>query len=435
MAEVRTTSSTGGQKGVKLARFDLIPIGPLTQLAEHFGVGASKYANHQWRNGYEWSKSYAALLRHLTAFWAGEDYDVCSNDPEGCSHVDVDGNPFVAVREDACFNHTGSHHMAAVAWHAFALMEFAARFPEHDDRYVASNALETEEDCCASHDEEDGDGSIYFAPVGTTELGPEWQNLGYIDGDDPGIFGKPDEKPLEDEPRFTATTFLPNAEVTLQHDALNPETYRLLIRPQPSDLHLFGGTNAYDEPEPPAEEPESIFGGPRAEGFMTRILDDLIARMGGGASAGIFAAETEVEWKDPEPKALEAATDALAKLQERGEAIFAPFPKVDITQFVDQVNDEVRMLAALTASPTLVEIVDATEARLRETYYALSGYGMPARFIAGVDIEDTSPEDPTRSFEEPELEEPTTTAAPSWLQRLVDPQRHEVWRGDLHPRG
>ena len=135
MAETRTTSSTGGEKGVKLGRFDLIPVGPLTELAEHYGVGASKYANHQWRRGYEWSKSYAALLRHLTAFWDGYDYDVCSNDPDGCSHVDQDGNPFVAVRENACFNHTGSHHLAAVAWHAFCLLEFKDKFPEHDDRY------------------------------------------------------------------------------------------------------------------------------------------------------------------------------------------------------------------------------------------------------------------------------------------------------------
>lgn len=136
MTETRTTSSTGGQKGVKLARFDLIPVGALTELAEHYGVGATKYANHQWRNGYEWSKSYAALMRHLTAFWAGFDYDVCSNDPKGCSHVDTEGNPFVAAREDACFNHTGSHHMAAVAWHAFALLEYKDTHVAHDDRYT-----------------------------------------------------------------------------------------------------------------------------------------------------------------------------------------------------------------------------------------------------------------------------------------------------------
>jgi len=144
VAEVRTKSSTGGEKGVKLARFDLLPVGPLTELAEHYGVGASKYANHQWRQGYEWSKSYSALMRHLTAFWAGLDYDVCSNDPEGCSQVDLEGKAFVAVREDACFNHTGSHHMAAVAWHSFLLLEFKDAHQQHDDRYVDSNALETD---------------------------------------------------------------------------------------------------------------------------------------------------------------------------------------------------------------------------------------------------------------------------------------------------
>lgn len=133
--EIRTTSSTGGQKGVKLERHDLIPAGPLKALAEHYGVGALKYDNHQWRQGYELSKSYAALQRHTTEWLAGRSYDVCSNDPDGCSHVDMDGNPFVSPREDACFNHTGSHHMVAAAWHAFGILELESHFPEHDDRW------------------------------------------------------------------------------------------------------------------------------------------------------------------------------------------------------------------------------------------------------------------------------------------------------------
>jgi hypothetical protein len=106
-SEVRTTSRTGGEKGVKDARFDLIPIGALTQLAEHYGVGAKKYDDNQWRKGYEWSKSYAALQRHLTAWWAGEDID----------------------------DETGSSHVAAVAWHAFTLLTFIAEHPDFDDRY------------------------------------------------------------------------------------------------------------------------------------------------------------------------------------------------------------------------------------------------------------------------------------------------------------
>ena len=136
MPETRTTSSTGGQKGVKLERHDLIPQGPLQELAVHFGRGAMKYDEHQWRAGYEWSKSYSALARHLAAFWAGLDFDVCSNEPENCKHEDSEGNPFSTGLPDTCYNHTGSHHMVCVAWHAFVILEFKDRFPEYDDRYV-----------------------------------------------------------------------------------------------------------------------------------------------------------------------------------------------------------------------------------------------------------------------------------------------------------
>lgn len=130
MPEVRTTSSTGGQKGTKLARFDLIPVYSLTRLAEHFGKGARKYDDHQWRKGYEWSKSYSAIQRHLTAWWNGQDLDVCSNEPDNCVHREGE-----TYEPDTCYNHTGSHHVDAVMWHAFVLREFVERFPDHDDRY------------------------------------------------------------------------------------------------------------------------------------------------------------------------------------------------------------------------------------------------------------------------------------------------------------
>ena len=106
VGEVRTVSSTGGEKGVKPARFDLIPVGPLTTLAIHYGKGAEKYDDHNWAKGYEWSKAYASLMRHATQFWGGEDIDPETNTP----------------------------HMAAVAFHAFTLMEYAERHREFDDR-------------------------------------------------------------------------------------------------------------------------------------------------------------------------------------------------------------------------------------------------------------------------------------------------------------
>jgi hypothetical protein len=112
--------NTGGEKASKLARFDLIPAQPLWDLAEHFGKGARKYADRNWERGYKWSLSFTALLRHLWSWWMGEDYDVCGPDCEA-----------------GCTKHTGSHHLTAVAWHAFALREFTLRYPEGDDRPMA----------------------------------------------------------------------------------------------------------------------------------------------------------------------------------------------------------------------------------------------------------------------------------------------------------
>lgn len=105
--ETRTTSATGGQKGVKPERFDLLPPEALAVVARHYGVGAAKYGEHNWRKGHEWSKAYAAMQRHLHAWLGGEDLD-----PE-----------------------TGSPHLAAVVAHALTLLTFSKEHPEFDDRF------------------------------------------------------------------------------------------------------------------------------------------------------------------------------------------------------------------------------------------------------------------------------------------------------------
>lgn len=107
--EVRSVDpDTGAEKGTKLARYDLIPVGPLRKLAEHYGKGAEKYADHNWRKGYDWSKSYAALQRHANEFWGGEDMDA----------------------------ELRSNHMAAVAFHAFVLLEYCETMRDKDDRWT-----------------------------------------------------------------------------------------------------------------------------------------------------------------------------------------------------------------------------------------------------------------------------------------------------------
>ena len=107
MTETRVVNPvTGGEKGQKLARFDLIPVRPLWRVAELYGQGATKYEDRNWERGYNWSLSYAALMRHITEFWGGEDAD-----PK-------DGNS----------------HLASVVFHALALMEYEDTHPELDDR-------------------------------------------------------------------------------------------------------------------------------------------------------------------------------------------------------------------------------------------------------------------------------------------------------------
>lgn len=104
--EVRTTSSTGGQKGVKEERYDLIPAEPLRMLAVLYGRGANKYEERNWEKGFEWSKAFGAMMRHAWAFWRGEDIDEEMQLP----------------------------HLICAVFHAFAMVEFMTKHPSFDDR-------------------------------------------------------------------------------------------------------------------------------------------------------------------------------------------------------------------------------------------------------------------------------------------------------------
>ena len=119
MSEVRQTSDSGAQKGSKLARYDMIPADALRILAEHYGKGAEKYPPFDsgdglgvldnYRRGYHWSLSFAAMMRHAWAFWGGEDTDA----------------------------ETGSPHLAAVAWHTLTLLHWSQNedlTQKYDDR-------------------------------------------------------------------------------------------------------------------------------------------------------------------------------------------------------------------------------------------------------------------------------------------------------------
>jgi hypothetical protein len=112
-SEHRVTSSTGGEKGSKLARFDLLPPDALKAVAEHYGRNTTefggKYGDRNWEKAYPWHLSFASLQRHAQAWWSGEELD----------------------EED-------QPHVAAMAWHALALLTFSLRGIGEDDRHVIS---------------------------------------------------------------------------------------------------------------------------------------------------------------------------------------------------------------------------------------------------------------------------------------------------------
>jgi Domain of unknown function (DUF5664) len=56
-------------------RMELVPGGAVLAIADVFTFGAKKYAAHNWRAGFNWSRLIGALERHVTAFKEGEDLD------------------------------------------------------------------------------------------------------------------------------------------------------------------------------------------------------------------------------------------------------------------------------------------------------------------------------------------------------------------------
>ena len=128
--EVRVTSSTGGQKGTKRERMDLIPPEALWELARVYGMGAEKYDDHNYLRGYDYSLSYSAMLRHATQWANGED-----NDSE-----------------------SGLNHLAHAAWHCFALMMYQFHDLGTDDRLPFAAGLKGVRPCPYCHGDNDNCG-------------------------------------------------------------------------------------------------------------------------------------------------------------------------------------------------------------------------------------------------------------------------------------
>lgn len=79
----------------------------LEQVALVMEFGRQKYAAHNWRQGFAWSRPLSAAMRHIMAFNDGED-----KDPE-----------------------SGLSHLAHAACCIMFLLEFEKTHPDLDDRW------------------------------------------------------------------------------------------------------------------------------------------------------------------------------------------------------------------------------------------------------------------------------------------------------------
>jgi len=72
----RALHYSGGKSGV-----DQIPPEILLELGSIYTYGERKYARSNWKKGNNWSEFYGSALRHLFAFWSGEEFDPESGKP------------------------------------------------------------------------------------------------------------------------------------------------------------------------------------------------------------------------------------------------------------------------------------------------------------------------------------------------------------------
>ena len=98
-------------------RFDLFPPDALEELAKVYTMGAAKYAARNWERGQKYGVCFGAAMRHLWAWWRGEQRD----------------------------KESGLHPLAHAAWNVLALLAYELRgMTDLDDRNHLANGSEAE---------------------------------------------------------------------------------------------------------------------------------------------------------------------------------------------------------------------------------------------------------------------------------------------------
>jgi hypothetical protein len=108
---MRPAKATGVKHDTDKPDMSLLSNIALIKVAQVMSFGKKKYAAHNWRGGFVWSRPLAAAARHLYAYIGGED-----KDPE-----------------------TGLSHLAHAMCCLMFVLEFEETKKELDDRYKNEN--------------------------------------------------------------------------------------------------------------------------------------------------------------------------------------------------------------------------------------------------------------------------------------------------------
>lgn len=74
--DVKYVEAPGGRKSDDgKARWDLLPLDALEDVAQVLRYGAEKYAERNWERGLSWGRLLAAAFRHLAAWACGQNRD------------------------------------------------------------------------------------------------------------------------------------------------------------------------------------------------------------------------------------------------------------------------------------------------------------------------------------------------------------------------
>ena len=83
MAKWELQAEEGRKDDQSKARHDLLPPELAEKVALVLAFGAEKYGERNWEKGMKWGRPFAALMRHMWAWWRRD-----GNDPEtGMSHL------------------------------------------------------------------------------------------------------------------------------------------------------------------------------------------------------------------------------------------------------------------------------------------------------------------------------------------------------------